>query len=175
LFLGLAVMAGSLEGEAVLYPAWVLGLLLIPVLSPKRQRAGDLIGGTMVVSMPSKALLPDLTAVRAEERPYVFTADQLGVYGNLELQALEALLREAESGSPSSRANSLAAFEMVAGKICRKIGYPWPPPRGDEHRFLKDFYLAERDLLEKALILGRRKESKLSPLVPVGRPPDDQA
>lgn len=168
LALSLVAMSGEDPETSLIFLGWVTILVAVPFLSKRRLRAGDYIAGTMVVSMPKRALPPDLTKVSATKPAYVFTDEQLGIYGNLELQALEDVLRQAETAAPASRRNSIMAMEIVADKICRKIGYASPPPRGDEYQFLKAFYLAEREVLEKGLILGRRKESKLDPVESIG-------
>jgi uncharacterized RDD family membrane protein YckC len=157
----IAAMVTQRPANALAMLMVITTLILLPFFSKKRLRLGDYLGGTMVVSMPKRALAPDLARAAPEKPPYVFTDEQLGVYGNLELEALETLLRDAEMAVPAQRRTAIMAMELAAEKIQRKINWPWAPPRGDEYRFLKAFYLAERDKLEKGLILGRRKESKL--------------
>ncbi|MCB9913726.1 MAG: RDD family protein [Planctomycetes bacterium] len=139
---------------------WVLGLGLLPFLGRDRLRAGDLLGGTLVVQMPVAVLEPDLAAARAPGRgsagqAYPFTSAQLDLYGIKELHVLEELLRKNEA----DRDRRLVA--EVAKRIRKKIGWP-RTERVDDWRFLNDFYKAQRGRLEGKLLMGKRQEQKRS-------------
>lgn len=154
---------------------WVLILSCLPLFNREHLRAGDLIGGTMVIAMPKRALLGDLTMKRpltaspvnaynvnpnatvAEPEPpkgYVFTTDQLAIYGAFELQVLEEFLRR----PPVPENEKL--LQEVCGKICKKINWTEPIAPRDVRRFLNDFYTAERAELERGQLFGQLREDK---------------
>lgn len=137
--------------------AWMMVLVSLPLWNRQRLRAGDIIGGTIVVSMPQKALLPDLSveAPRSKSgRSYTFTPAQLGVYGAFELQILEEFLRR-----PKSEESARLLID-VCHKICQKIGWEEDVPPGEVLRFLSDFYAAERADLERRQLFGEYKADK---------------
>jgi uncharacterized RDD family membrane protein YckC len=161
LFLGLNPELGDIGQLAAL--GWALALTALPFFNREHLRAGDLIGGTQVVAMPKRVLLGDLTEQpRLSWRPgaavspktYAFTYEQLAIYGNLELQVLEEMLRR-----PANAENDRLLAE-VCGKICRKIGWYEPVPLADTRRFLNDFYAAERAELERGQLFGRVRADK---------------
>ena len=141
---------------------WALALTAVPFFNRERLRAGDLIGGTQVIAMPKRALLNDLTeqprllrqTSAASQKKYVFTYEQLAIYGNFELQVLEEVLRR-----PANAENTRLMAE-ICGKICRKIGWEEPVPPADTKRFLNDFYAAERAELERGQLFGRVRADK---------------
>ena len=145
---------------------WALALTSVPFFNREHLRAGDLIGGTQVIAMPKRVLLNDLTEQShllwltgaAPVENYVFTHEQLAVYGNLELQVLEEILRR-----PANAENDRLLAE-VCGKICRKIGWEEPVPPKDVRRFLNDFYAAERADLERGQLFGRVRADKTAAL-----------
>ena len=147
---------------------WLLALTAVPFFNREHLRAGDLIAGTQVIAMPKRALLSDLTEQprwisaahmksmenTARVNSYVFTHEQLAIYGNLELQVLEEILRR-----PANATNDLLLVE-VCGKICRKIGWEEPIPPENARSFLNDFYAAERADLERGQLFGRIRADK---------------
>ena len=147
---------------------WVLALTSVPFFNSEHLRAGDLIAGTQVIAMPKRALLSDLTEqprwvsaahIKSVEnvknvKNYAFTHEQLAIYGNLELQVLEEILRR-----PVNASNDLLLVE-VCGKICRKIGWKEPVPPENSRSFLNDFYAAERADLERGQLFGRVRADK---------------
>lgn len=156
---------------------WVLILCFLPCFNKERLRAGDLIGGTMVIAMPKRALLGDLTMKRPMAAPrinadnvnpnvampepepvssYTFTHEQLAIYGAFELQVLEEFLRR-----PPMPEN-IRLLEEVCGKICKKIDWTEPIAPADVRRFLNDFYTAERAELERGQLFGNLREDKTS-------------
>ncbi|MDR3073352.1 MAG: RDD family protein, partial [Deltaproteobacteria bacterium] len=101
---------------------WVLLIASLPLFNRDHLRAGDIIGGTQVIAMPKRVLLADLVlAAPAKETTgaggYVFTHEQLAIYGAFELQVLEEFLRQ-----PDSQV-SRELLEGVCAKIRRKIGW----------------------------------------------------
>jgi uncharacterized RDD family membrane protein YckC len=135
--------------------AWVAVLAAMPLLNRERLRVGDLVAGTIVVRLPRRRLLPELSATKAGDVTYVFTEEQLDVYGIYELQVLEDLLRE--SGDDGRRAKALGA---VGERIRKKIGFDDGGAKVSEREFLRDFYAAQRARLEGRLLLGERRERK---------------
>ncbi|MDR0648549.1 MAG: RDD family protein [Synergistaceae bacterium] len=147
--------AGTAAGLAAL--GWVLAIAALPLFNRDNLRAGDLIGGTMVIWMPRRALSGDLSLPApdaAREAVYSFTREQLSVYGAFELQVLEELLR-----SPPNR-DSDRVLSGVCAKIRIKIGWADEVPPGEVRRFLSDFYASERDDLERGQLFGRHRPDK---------------
>ncbi len=156
---------------------WTLVFLLLPLFNRDRLRVGDLIGGTWVVVQPKPVLLPDLAAALDDVRPrpagaaaapaprapaYAFTEDQLGVYGEFELQVLEEALR----GNPGpERTASLVA---ITNKIRIKLRYEPDVREVDVELFLNNYYTAVRAHLERRRLFGKRKADKFS--CPPSRP-----
>lgn len=160
---------------------WLCLLSGLPLFNRLRLRGGDMIAGTLLVSVPKRALLDDFAADAAAapsrilparggevhgpaatpvEAPaaaapaYAFTARQLSAYGAFELQVLEQLLRRAPS------ADTTRVKGEVAAKIAAKIGWTEAiaPDRTDA--FLRAFYAAERAHLEREQAFGRIVEDK---------------
>lgn len=131
---------------------WLLLFSALPFCNRDRMRGGDLIAGTMVISLPRRILLQDLAA--AEPRRQVFTEKQLRLYGAFELQILEELLRR----PPSPDTTRLR--REVCDRICRKIAWPSAVADQDVERFLNDFYSAERAYLEREQLFGRPHADK---------------
>ncbi len=135
---------------------WVGVVLTVPLIDKRNRRLGDMIAGTLVITQPKAALLPDLAAKRAAGAP-VFLPHQLDHYGAFELQTLEKLL-QAESASPSpSRAR---AFEAVSATVRAKIDYADPVRPGGHAAFLRAFYIAQRLHLEQKQLMGDRRADK---------------
>ena len=161
LFLSLSPESASLGRVASL--GWALALTAMPFFNREHLRAGDLIGGTQVIAMPKRMLLNDLTeqprlmprtGMMTHPQNYVFTYEQLAIYGNFELQVLEEVLRR-----PSNVENNRVLAD-ICGKICRKIGWESPVPPEETRRFLNDFYAAERADLERGQLFGRVRADK---------------
>lgn len=153
LLLSMKIGGGSAGSLALL--GWVLCLGALPLFNRDHLRAGDLLGGTMVISMPRRVLLDDLSEGRAspEASGYVFTGEHLSVYGALELQVLEELLRRPEKSARRS-------LEEACAKIRRKIGWRDEVPPREVRRFLTAFYAAQRAELERGQLMGKRKADK---------------
>lgn len=137
---------------------WILALLFFPLANAQRLRIGDLLAGTRVVLAPPVSLARDLAdhgphqTAAAPAAEFVFTAAQLSIYGEHELNVLEDVLRKARLQGGET---TLAA---VAESIQRRIGHGEPAAmRGRHGRFLQAFYKAQREHLERQLLLGRRR------------------
>ncbi|MGL4237354.1 RDD family protein [Tabrizicola sp.] len=145
--------------------AWVVMAFLIPLLSPYRQRLGDILAGTHVIHLPQPVLLKDLArdapVIRQAGAKITFLAHQLDHYGAFELQTLEGLLRaEERQMSPAAYANHRKTQAEIIEKIRRKIGYADPVPPEDQPAFLKAFYTAQRAHLEQRQLFGDRRADK---------------
>lgn len=165
LFVPLVVIAapGQVFGGApswIWVPAalWTLVISLLPVLTHERTRAGDLVGGTVVVRLPQAELIADEAARPSLAPPsgaITFTAAQLSVYGERELEVLATLIRQIDRGNAAPQDQV-----VVARTIAQKIDYAGPEPTAEPTRFLTTFYKQQRAALEKRLLFGKRKESK---------------
>jgi uncharacterized RDD family membrane protein YckC len=145
---------GADTWEKLALLAW-LGLFTgLPLFNRDRMRGGDFIAGTVVIAIPKRVLLADLVESRNR---YIFTPQQLGVYGAFELQILEELLRRPRS------ADTMTLLEDVCGKICAKIEWPARIPAADVLSFLTEFYSVERAFLERERLFGRHREHKHIP------------
>ena len=137
---------------------WFLLFALFPFFNRDALRAGDIVAGTWVVERPRTKLAETLSTQGAAARGasevtgarYEFGEAELSVYGEMELQTLEKMLREA---TPE-------ALAAVHETICRKIG--WHPGAGDERAFLEAFYAQLRAKLEGDMRFGKRKADKFS-------------
>ncbi len=134
---------------------WFLIFALFPFFNRDRLRCGDLIAGTWVVEAPKRKLEQALSISRGARghsqttgAQYLFSAQDLAVYGEFELQTLERVLRE----------NRDEAIIDVAQTICRKIG--WSAGSGDERAFLEAYYAQLRARLETGMRFGKRKADK---------------
>lgn len=143
--------AGAEFWTAASYFGWAVALSALPFFNRDHLRAGDLIAGTMVISVPRRALLADLAD---SESRYVFTHKQLDAYGAFELQVLEELLRRPPSP------DTWTMQQQVCDKICRKIGWADPVPPAEALSFLRAFYTAERAHLEREQQFGRYRADK---------------
>lgn len=132
--------------------AWLLVIGAIPFMNRDRMRGGDLIAGTVVISMQKQALLDDQAK---QEFHFRFTDQQLAAYGNYELQVLEQVLRG--SGKASYSEKMLA---QIGNKIRNRIGWQGSVAPDMEERFLRDFYTAQRLYLERSQLFGRTRSDK---------------
>jgi uncharacterized RDD family membrane protein YckC len=146
-----ALLLGHTDWEQLAIAAWVMFCLAIPAFTKDRMRGGDLIAGTIVISLPKVALLSDLVERTLR---FTFTPAQLQAYGAFELQVLEELLRRPQSHEGTQ------VLDEVCDKICRKIGWTAPLPRKDVVAFLRDFYTAERAFLEREQLYGKARADK---------------
>jgi uncharacterized RDD family membrane protein YckC len=139
------------DWEHLFIAIWLLFFAALPFVNRDRMRGGDLIGGTMVIALPKRALSGDLVERAAQ---YVFTEPQLRAYGAFELQVLEELLRRPKSVETGR------LFTEVRDKICHKIGWTGPLPLEDTELFLREFYTAQRAFLEREQLFGKPRADK---------------
>ena len=139
------------DWEHLFIAIWLLFFAALPFVNRDRMRGGDLIGGTMVIALPKRALSSDLVERAAQ---YVFTEPQLRAYGAFELQVLEELLRRPKSVETGR------LFAEVRDKICHKIGWTAPVPPQDTELFLREFYTAQRAFLEREQLFGKPRADK---------------
>lgn len=130
---------------------WLLLTSLLPLCNRDRLRAGDLIGGTIVIAVPKRVLLDELVA---ERHTFAFTDEQLQRYGILELHVLEDVLRRTGAGGGDELVRD------IAQKIRRKIGWTGAVSDYDAGTFLRDFYAAQRAFLESRKHLGEERADK---------------
>lgn len=104
----LGVGLGADSGGRLALLGWLLCISALPLFNRDHLRAGDLIGGTLVISMPRRTLLDDLTDGEPAPGRYAFSAAQLAVYGTFELQVLEELLRRPEIGDENTLVEACA-------------------------------------------------------------------
>jgi uncharacterized RDD family membrane protein YckC len=134
---------------------WAFVLALMPLFNRGRLRAGDMVGGTMVVVEPRLELLDELGGgAGASPGDYLFTPAQLAVYGAYELQVLEKLLRREPSAGYAD------ALAVVAERIKQKLDWKPSGEPPDDFRFLRAYYVALRRHLEHRMLLGRRRADK---------------
>jgi len=130
--------------------SWSAIFALFPLFNRDRLRPGDIVGGTWVVKAPRRVLRPDL-AREGEKRlgAFRFSEEELGAYGQHELQVLEAVLR----------AGAADTIRLVAERIRTKIGRALTPDESDT-AFLEAYYTALRQRLEAKLLFGVRRRDK---------------
>jgi uncharacterized RDD family membrane protein YckC len=155
-FIGGAVGTGAdttLAGWAAL--VWFCVFAGFPFFNRDGLRCGDVIAGTWVVEAPRRKLGQAMSIGSAAQgistvtgAQYRFSADELAIYGEYELQVLERVLRD----------NRDDALAEVAQAICRKIG--WSSGAGDERAFLQAYYTQLRARLESGMRFGKRKADK---------------
>ena len=145
-FLGFHTAEGSADTFLVLFSLlWSGVFLFFPLFNRDRLRLGDLIAGTWVVRDTRGKLGHDLAAAERPRR--TFSEAALDLYGIYELQTLEDVLRHGRE----------EAITTVAATIRRKAGIG---DDGDDCGFLEDYYAALCVRLERAMLLGRRREDK---------------
>jgi uncharacterized RDD family membrane protein YckC len=138
---------------------------LVPLFNRDRLRLGDLVAGTCVIAAPRAMLLRDLverTAKRTGTRDeaaaarYRFTQQQLNVYGVMELQTLEEVLRRSDLHAAATR-------HEVAQRIRKRIDWQDDAAAAtpfDAAAFLNAFYAAQRGRLERDMLFGVRRKDK---------------
>jgi uncharacterized RDD family membrane protein YckC len=142
---------GGVDWENLAVAVWLMFFAALPFINRDRMRGGDLIAGTMVISLPKRALSSDLVERVVQ---FAFTEQQLRAYGAFELQVLEELLRHPDTPE------SMRVLNEVCDKICRKIGWTAPVAPADLVPFLREFYTAERAFLERAQLYGKARADK---------------
>jgi uncharacterized RDD family membrane protein YckC len=149
----LIVTRGWVWSPADILPAaiWIAAMVAIFYLSPDRLRAGDLIGGTIVIAVPKRILAEDLAR---DTHVFEFTHQQLQHYGVKELQVLEDVLRQPHN------TESARLRREISERIQRRIGWTQRFTGRDIENFLRDFYTAQRAFLESRKNLGDERPDK---------------
>jgi uncharacterized RDD family membrane protein YckC len=137
--------------DVLLAGGWLAAMGAIVLRTPDRLRAGDLIGGTVVITLPKKFLLEDLARETAE---FEFSTAHLESYGIHELQVLEEVLRQPHN------AETARLRQDIATRIQRRIGWDRPVPDRETETFLRDFYTAQRAFLERRKNIGEERRDK---------------
>ena len=143
--------SGSVSWEDLALAVWLLFFTGLPLFNRDRLRGGDLIAGTLVISLPKRVLSSDLVDQTVD---FSFTEQQLRAYGAFELQVLEELLRHPDTPE------SARVLTEVCDKICHKIGWTAPVPPSEVAHFLREFYTAERAFLEREQLYGKTRPDK---------------
>jgi uncharacterized RDD family membrane protein YckC len=146
--------------EIVPVTLWLVLTSALPLCNRDRLRAGDLIGGTIVIAVPKKVLLDDLVS---EHSAFAFTDEQLQRYGILELQILEEVLRRPETFETDE------LLADIAQKVQRKIRWSADVKAHRSRAFLRDFYAAQRAFLELRKHLGDERADKFHAQQQAGR------
>jgi uncharacterized RDD family membrane protein YckC len=143
--------AGAVDWSSLGIAVWMLLFAALPFINRDRMRGGDLLAGTLVISLPKRVLLGDLVERQAK---FSFTDPQLRAYGAFELQVLEELLRRPVTP------DSMRLLAEVCDKICRRIEWTTPIAPADVLPFLREFYTAERAFLEHEQLFGKARADK---------------
>lgn len=153
-----SALSGSAQNDySWVFFVWVFVGAILPIVTRDRLRLGDSIGGTLVVVKPRQVLFEDLSQANSlTGQTFAFTPEQLAIYGYSELRLLEDMLRRANE-LPFPKGEPLEGLNVAAEKIRARIGLVDPIPPGLERQFLKEFYTAQRAVLERALLFGRQK------------------
>jgi uncharacterized RDD family membrane protein YckC len=130
---------------------WIGAMIAIFYFSPDRLRAGDLIGGTIVIAVPKRILAEDLAK---EQTTFEFTYEQLQHYGVKELQVLEDVLRQPHN------TESARLRREISDRIQKRIEWTKPFTGREIENFLRDFYTAQRAFLESRKNLGDERADK---------------
>ncbi|MEM9228693.1 MAG: RDD family protein [Pseudomonadota bacterium] len=149
--------------STLLLMIWIGMLATVPFSNRNRQRLGDILAGTYVVSLPKPVLLPDLA--EAPEDPsdtrFPFEPHHLDHYGRYELQTLEALLHVNRTKLNRTAATRHASnLRKVTDTIINRIGYPTHIAERDTAAFLLAFYRTQRAYLENRKLFGDAREDK---------------
>ncbi len=130
---------------------WIAAMIAIFYSTPDRLRAGDLIGGTIVIAVPKRILAEDLAA---DKQSFEFTQEQLQHYGVKELQVLEEVLRQPHN------TESARLRREISERIQHRIAWTQKFTGRDIETFLRDFYTAQRAFLESRKNLGEERPDK---------------
>lgn len=117
-------------------------LWLVPLLSTKSQRPGDMVAGTVVVSdeqLEVSSVRVELSARSALESEFRFDAGSLSKLTETDFQAVQTLL-ERWHALPGGQRGNLAA--SIVSSITRKLNID-PPDQSKQRQFLEDLLAAE--------------------------------
>jgi uncharacterized RDD family membrane protein YckC len=129
---------------------WSGVFVVFPLFNRERLRLGDIAAGTVVVKAPRIRLLRDIAEAAPETvGGLAFTEAQLDAYGIKELKVLEQVLRTAD------RRTMARVAERIRGRIDWRGSADTP-----DGAFLRAYYAALRQRLERGLLFGRAKRDK---------------
>lgn len=117
-------------------PMW-----LVPLLTARSQRSGDLVAGTLVVSDARPALSPVRTSLveRSDEAQFQFDRSALARLAPEDFATIERLL-ERWTDLPAPEQSHLAG--LCSGRLAAKLGRD-APATDEQLRFLQDLLAAE--------------------------------
>jgi uncharacterized RDD family membrane protein YckC len=142
--------SGGADWSSLGIAAWMLLFAALPFINRDRMRGGDILAGTLVISLPKRVLLGDLVERKAK---FVFTHAQLRAYGAFELQVLEELLRRPVTP------DAMRLLTEVCDKICKRIERTRRSHPPTSCRFTRVLY-AERAFLEHEQLFERGARTK---------------
>jgi uncharacterized RDD family membrane protein YckC len=143
---GSIVLRNAFRVADQLPPMWV-----IPFLSKRSQRAGDMVAGTLVVSDAVTELSPVRAALAERgtaEVQFRFDQTMLKRMSADDFAAIERVLNRLPDMSADEREKLLGAF---AGAIAKKLRVDLPPPE-QRRRFLEDLFVAELRRRDRSLV-----------------------
>ncbi|MFP4192441.1 MAG: RDD family protein [Candidatus Hydrogenedentota bacterium] len=117
-------------------------LWIVPLLSEKWQRVGDMVAGTLVVredQAERDGLRTRLMARGPGEEVFRFNPAQLNALDELDMQAVEIFLNRRPGIHPEHRAQ-LAG--RLAGAIAHRVGFVEPVETEQREQFLEDLLAA---------------------------------
>jgi uncharacterized RDD family membrane protein YckC len=117
-------------------------LWIVPVLSARCQRLGDMVAGTLVIREDPEDLpevRSELAERRAAEATFRFDLAKLGKLVPSDFTAIEQILDRWKALSDQQR---LSLLEKVVPSVCRKMQIE-PPPANQRVAFLEDLLAAE--------------------------------
>ncbi len=115
---------------------------VVPVVSQREQRLGDMAGGTIVISempLPLHTIRTQLAQRPVEDARFTFTGPQLLALSASDLQAIELFLERKERLNVSHR---LQLSERLVGALERKLDVLESVFPADRERFLEDLMAA---------------------------------
>lgn len=128
-------------------PAGYLVGVVAMLISPRVQRLGDVVAGTIVIRErddDSSDVMADVVIEPEIEAGFRFTRDELGLIGEVERRLIRRTLRRAES--LSSRA-AQPIVERATQAITRRIGRADPIPSKQQRDFLLALLQASERIL----------------------------
>jgi len=151
--------------EMLVLVGWIITVVTIPLLNPRRQRLGDIIANTYVIHQPTALLMPDISvkasrSVGAESTRFSFLPNQLDHYGAFELQVLEKVLQAKPDFSMQAEAQRRANAIAIGDRIRKKIDFSEIVGPDEEEMFLTAFYTAQRAYLEQKQLFGEVRQDK---------------
>lgn len=123
---------------------------VVPVVSARSQRLGDMVAGTIViVDKPGElsAVRDTLARRQKHENRYQFSLAQLSKLGPQDLSMVEQIYERARG---MDAVQAMPFVQMACQSLTAKMGIEMPEP-ADQMRFLEDFLAAEYHRQHRAL------------------------